>query len=107
MVTVDIVVVTREVQPRVLLIRRKHDPFVGKWALPGGYLDMDETLADAARRELQEETGVKLARLAPLGVFDEPNRDPRGRTISHAFLAHVSARAIKPVAADHAAAGGW
>src|SRR5205807_10633523 len=56
--TVDVVLVTRESEPRVLLIRRKHDPFAGAWALPGGFADENESLAAAARRELQEETGV-------------------------------------------------
>jgi 8-oxo-dGTP diphosphatase len=107
MVTVDIVVVTREAQPRVLLIRRKHAPFAGRWAVPGGYLDMDEKLHDAARRELHEETGVELSKLTPLGAFDAPDRDPRGRTISFAFLARVAPGRVQAKAADDAAEVGW
>ena len=56
--TTDIVVVTREKRPRVLLIRRKKDPFAGRWAIPGGFVDENESLDEAARRELREETGV-------------------------------------------------
>src|SRR5713101_1741617 len=66
MVTVDTVLVTREPEPRVLLIRRKHDPFAGMWAIPGGFVDMDEALESAAARELQEETGVTAERLEQL-----------------------------------------
>ena len=81
-VTVDIVIATREESPRVLLIRRKNEPFAGCWALPGGFVEMDETLESAARRELHEETGVKTKALVQLGTFGDPGRDPRGRTIS-------------------------
>jgi len=84
MVTVDIAIVTREESPRILLIRRKHEPFAGSWALPGGFLDMDETLEAAARRELDEETGVAVGKLTFLGLFDAVDRDPRGRAISAA-----------------------
>jgi 8-oxo-dGTP diphosphatase len=59
-VTVDLVVVTRKRPRRVLLIRRKHEPFAGMWAIPGGFVDMDETLEAAARRELREEAGVDV-----------------------------------------------
>ena len=81
-VTVDVVLVTREPRPRVLLIRRKHDPFAGTWALPGGFVDPAETLAAAAGRELREETGVAAADLEQLGAFGDPGRDPRGWTVS-------------------------
>lgn len=76
-------------QLEVLLIRRGHPPFEGRWALPGGFLDMDETLLQAARRELEEETGLRLTLLEPLAVFDAPDRDPRGRVITLAHLALV------------------
>jgi 8-oxo-dGTP diphosphatase len=106
-VTVDVVIVTREARPRVLLIRRKHDPFAGKWAIPGGFVDENEPLEDAAQRELFEETGVRQARLEQLGAFGDPGRDPRGWTISVAFLAEIPAKSAKATAADDAAEVGW
>jgi 8-oxo-dGTP diphosphatase len=106
-VTVDIVIVTREPRPRVLLIRRKHTPFAGMWAIPGGFVDMDEALEDAARRELREETGVQVRRLEQLHTFGDPQRDPRGRTISVVYLARVSAARVRPRAADDAAEADW
>jgi 8-oxo-dGTP diphosphatase len=105
--TVDIAIVTRAPKPRVLLVRRKHEPFAGCWALPGGFVAMDETLAAAARRELFEETGVRATGLAQLHAFGAPGRDPRGRTISVAYLACVDADAVTPHAADDAAEVGW
>jgi 8-oxo-dGTP diphosphatase len=107
MVTVDVVIVTDEERPRVLLIRRKNEPFAGTWAIPGGFVDMDESLEDAARRELQEETGVRAQRLEQLHTFGDPGRDPRGRVISVVYLARVDADRIKPQAADDAAEVGW
>lgn len=73
--------------PRVLLIRRQNAPFAGEWALPGGYVEMDERLEAAARRELKEETGLTFRRSEPLGIYDDVHRDPRGRTMSAVFLA--------------------
>jgi 8-oxo-dGTP diphosphatase len=106
-VTVDVVLVTREAGPRVLLIRRKHEPFAGRWALPGGFVDMDEALEAAARRELYEETGVEAAQLEQLQTFGDPDRDPRGWTISVVYLARVDAARLKPQAADDAAEVKW
>jgi 8-oxo-dGTP diphosphatase len=106
-VTVDVVIVTRERTPRVLLIRRKHDPFKGMWAIPGGFVDMDEPLDVAARRELREETGVEVAELEQLHTFGDPGRDPRGRMIAVAYLARVKVGDVNPAAADDAAAVGW
>jgi 8-oxo-dGTP diphosphatase len=106
-VTVDLVLITRERKPRVLLIRRKHDPFTGTWALPGGFVDENETLEAAARRELREETGVEVAELQQLQTFGDPGRDPRGWTIAVAFLARVDATELRPEASDDAAEVGW
>jgi len=106
-VAVDLVILTREKAPRVLLVQRKHDPFAGKWALPGGFVDMEETLEAAARRELVEETGVRTGKLQQLATFGDPGRDPRGRVISVVYLAEVDPGAVKPQAADDAAAVGW
>src|SRR5262249_33743790 len=85
-VTVDIIVVTKERRPRVLLIRRAHEPFAGAWAIPGGFVDMEEGLETAARRELMEETGLNVGDLEQLHTFGDPGRDPRGRVISVAYL---------------------
>ena len=105
--TVDIAIATREARPRVLLIRRKHDPFAGSWALPGGFVEANERLVDAARRELQEETGVKIADLEQLYTAGEPGRDPRGWTVSVVYLARAEPDEVKAVAADDAEAVGW
>lgn len=87
-VTVDVVVVApMEGQRCVLLIRRKNPPYQGRWALPGGFVEPYESLEEAARRELLEETGVLPVRLEQLHTFGDPGRDPRGWTISIAYLA--------------------
>ena len=106
-VTVDVVVVTREAKRRVLLIRRKHEPFGGKWAIPGGFVDMAEPLEVAARRELLEETGIVAGKLVQLQTFGDPGRDPRGRTISVVYQTEVDANRLNPHAADDAAAAAW
>lgn len=107
MMTVDMLIVTTEREPRVLLIRRKHDPFAGRWAIPGGFVDMDESLEAAAKRELFEETGVRVAQVQQLYTFGDPKRDPRGRVISVVYLARVASNRVKPHAADDAADVGW
>jgi 8-oxo-dGTP diphosphatase len=106
-VTVDVVVVTRGPWPKVLLIRRKHEPFAGRWAIPGGFVDMDEGLEAAARRELREETGVEPGGLEQLHTFGDPGRDPRGRVISVVYLARVRAADVAPRGADDAAEAAW
>lgn len=108
--TVDCVVFARDDDGlKVLLIRRAHPPFAGHWALPGGFLDMDETLERAAQRELEEETGLKLelGALAQLHAFSAVDRDPRGRSVSVAFTATVEARQHEARAADDAAEVAW
>ena len=105
--TVDLVLITTEPRPRVLLIKRKDDPFAGRWAFPGGFVNENEPLEAAARRELKEETGVEVTDLAQLGAFGDPGRDPRGWTVTVAFLGRVDATKLKPVAADDAAEVGW
>ncbi|MBE9491644.1 MAG: NUDIX hydrolase [Bacteroidetes bacterium] len=87
MLTVDAVVFRiNGDKPEVLFIQRKHDPFAGMWALPGGYVDMDETVEEAIVRELEEETGLKTNNLSQLYTFSAIGRDPRGRTVSVTFF---------------------
>src|SRR5262245_7503409 len=105
--TVDLAITTREARPRVLLIRRKQQPFAGSWAMPRGFVDENETLEDAARRELEEETGVKIADLEQVFTAGDPGRDPRGWTISVVYLAQINAADIKPAAADDAEEVSW
>lgn len=105
--TVDVAVVTTEKHPRILLIRRKNDPFAGCWAFPGGFVDEGETLEQAARRELQEETGLTTPDLDQLFTAGDPGRDPRGWTVSVLHLARVRPTDAKAVAADDAAEVSW
>ena len=91
----------------VLLIQRAQEPCAGAWALPGGFLDMDEELEDAARRELQEETGLEIGSLRALAVYGAVGRDPRGRCISQAYLALDLHAEYEAHAGDDAAAACW
>ena len=107
-VTVDVVIFTiRNDALKVLLIKRAGAPFVGEWALPGGFVGIDEGLEDAAARELREETGVKAAYLEQLFTFGEPKRDPRERVISVAYFALMPSDAIEIKAASDAEGVGW
>lgn len=90
---------------RVLLVRRGNPPFKGCHALPGGFVEVGETVEAACRRELAEETGVKAGRLRLVGVYSNPRRDPRGHTCSVVFLARVARAAAK--AGSDAAAAEW
>jgi 8-oxo-dGTP diphosphatase len=90
----------------VLLIRRKHPPFEGMWAVPGGFLNEGETLEACATRELAEETGLTGVALELLANFSTPGRDPRGWTVSAAYVGLAPADA-QAQAADDAAATGW
>jgi 8-oxo-dGTP diphosphatase len=108
--TVDCVVVgVAEDALKVLLVRRGRPPFEGCWALPGGFVNLDETLEDAARRELHEETGVDLTHTAieQLGAFDALDRDPRERTISIVHLAFVKVSDHPLRAGDDASDAAW
>lgn len=86
-VTADCVVITLEEIPRVLLIQRGNDPFKGQWAFPGGFMNMDETAEQCAIRELKEETGLNVSLLKQIGAYSDVERDPRGRTVTVAYLA--------------------
>jgi 8-oxo-dGTP diphosphatase len=91
----------------VLLIQRKHEPFLGSWALPGGFVDENESLEAAALRELEEETGLLGVQLQQVGAFGDPGRDPRGHTVSVAFVSVADAATAKVVAGDDAAKAEW
>lgn len=73
----------------ILLIKRGREPFKNKWALPGGFINMDETLETACKRELLEETGLKVERMTQFKTYDAINRDPRGRTVSVVFYVEI------------------
>ena len=85
---------------RVLLIRRGHPPYAGSYALPGGFVEIGERVEEACRREALEETGVEVGELRLVGVYSDPNRDPRGHTVSAAFL--IKPRSTKAVGGDDA-----
>lgn len=108
-VTGDTVVVRlRDGLTEVLLIRRGRPPFEGAWALPGGFLDEYEQPEDAARRELLEETGLAYSGpLVPLGAFGRRGRDPRGWTLSIAYMARLSDPNVAVVGSDDAAEAAW
>jgi 8-oxo-dGTP diphosphatase len=86
--TVDAIVVAKKTL-QILLIKRGIEPFLGMWALPGGFVDIDETLEEACRRELSEETGLIAGNLTQFKAFDAVGRDPRGRTISVVFYTFI------------------
>lgn len=107
-VTTDIVIFTiRDGRLKLLLIRRGAEPFKGKWALPGGFVGIDESLEDGARRELQEETGVSDVWLEQLYSFGAPDRDPRERVITVAYYALIPSDRLEIRAATDAEAVGW
>ena len=102
--TVDCVI--RDPDGRVVLIRRKNEPFKGGYALPGGFVEIGETVEAACAREAREETGLDVGPLRLIGVYSDPSRDARGHTVSIAFLAQLS-QSMPPVAGDDAAAAEW
>lgn len=108
MVTVDAVVFAGDgADPSIALVARRNDPYGGSWALPGGFIELDERLIDAAARELREETGLAGVALEFVGVFDDPDRDPRGRSISVAYAGRIAGAPPALRAADDAAAAEW
>ena len=105
-VTADCVVITTENEPKVLLIQRGHEPFKGCWAFPGGFMNMDETTEQCAVRELEEETGLKVTEIKQIGAYSKVDRDPRGRTVTVAYLAIIDKpEAVKGL--DDAAKAQW
>ncbi|MCA9320446.1 MAG: NUDIX hydrolase [Planctomycetes bacterium] len=107
--TVDLVIVRVAAGSglEVLLIERRHEPFAGSWALPGGFVDEHEDLEAAARRELDEETGARVRRLRQIGAFGKPGRDPRGHTVSVAYLAALRSSRKLRAGDDASAAEFW
>ncbi|HLY29605.1 MAG TPA: NUDIX domain-containing protein [Ktedonobacterales bacterium] len=109
-VTVDVVILTmRRRRLDVLLVRRRHWPFEGMWAIPGGFVNPDESLEDSARRELEEETGVRDVYLEQLYTFGDPGRDPRTRVITVVYYALIRSEQLqgKVRAGDDAAEALW
>ena len=92
-VTSDCVVITKEKVPKVLLIQRGSEPFKGAWTFPGGFMEIDETTEQCAIRELEEETGLVVTDIHQIGTYSKVDRDPRGRTITVAYLAIIDAPA--------------
>jgi len=102
--TVDCVIFDPD--DRVLLIRRRNEPFKGAFALPGGFVDIGETVEAGCRREVREETGLDVGDLHLVGVYSDPSRDPRGHTVTAAFTTRLPAAAV-PTAGDDAASASW
>lgn len=105
--TADCIVFARKEQDfRVLLIQRANEPYKGKWAFPGGFMNMDETTEETARRELKEETGLTVDDISQIGTFDRVDRDPRGRVITVAYFVVIDGiREVK--GGDDAAVARW
>lgn len=92
---------------RILLVERGIEPYKGSWALPGGFMRMNETIEDCARRELKEETNVHDVYLEQFHVFSNPNRDPRGRVVTVAFIALVRPSDHNVIGGDDASSALW
>lgn len=107
--TVDCVIFAKDAHSEwnVLLIQRAHEPFAGKWAFPGGFVDEKESAEEAALRELKEETGVENLSFQQLHTFSKPGRDPRGWVVSVAFVTRIEMNGLKFQAADDASAADW
>ena len=105
-VTADCVVITKEAMPRVLLVQRGIEPFKDCWAFPGGFMNMGETTEQCAIRELEEETGLQITELHQIGAYSKVDRDPRGRTITVAYLAIID-EPIAVTGLDDAAKAEW
>lgn len=107
-VTVDVVIMSlRQQDLQILLVKRRSWPFEGMWAIPGGFVNIDESLESAAKRELQEETGVQDVYLEQLYTFGDPDRDPRTRVITVMYFALLDTERLQVRAASDAADVGW
>ncbi len=92
---------------KLLLVNRKNEPFRGKWALPGGFVNMDEEVEDAVARELEEETGLAGVPLEQIYTFSKCGRDPRGRVFTVTFMGFLTKRRPQVRAGDDAAKASW
>ncbi len=102
-VTVDVILFSRKLEDiKTLLIQRKNDPFINMWALPGGFVEMDETLEQSALRELYEETGLTRIKITQFQTFGDPDRDPRGRSVSVVFYGFADCDTVYAKAGDDA-----
>lgn len=105
--TADCIVITKESEgSKVLLIQRGDEPYKDCWAFPGGFMNMDETTEQCAIRELEEETGLKMAGLHQIGAYSRVDRDPRGRTVTVAYLAVID-KPLPVLGQDDAAKAEW
>ena len=104
--TADCIIITKEADAKVLLIQRGDEPDKGCWAFPGGFMNMDETTEQCAIRELEEETELKVKDVHQIGAYSKVDRDPRGRTITVAYLAIID-KPISVVGQDDAAKAEW
>lgn len=105
-VTADCIVIAKEEEPKVLLIQRANDPFKGCWAFPGGFMEIDETTEECGIRELKEETGLDVSDIKQIGCYSRVDRDPRGRTLTVAYLAIID-KPVEVTGLDDAAKAEW
>jgi 8-oxo-dGTP diphosphatase len=98
--------VARDVEGRILLVRRKNPPFKGAFALPGGFVEIGETVEAACRREVLEETGITIGAIHLIGVYSDPGRDPRGHTVSIVYMTLLPGTP-RPRAGSDAEAATW
>lgn len=91
--TVDIII---EKDGGIVLVKRKNNPFKGSWAIPGGFVEYGETVEDAARREAKEETGLLVELKGLVGVYSDPERDPRGHVVSICYSAREKGGSLHP-----------
>lgn len=106
-VCVDIIVISKtQKHNKILLIKRKQNPYEDCWALPGGFVEMEETLEQSAIRELNEETGIKINLLTQFAAYGNPGRDPRGRTVSVIYYTLLE-KETEVNAGDDAATAEW
>lgn len=105
--TADICIFAHSDVTEILLVKRGGHPYIGKWALPGGFANKNEPIEKTASRELKEETGIEGVSMKLVGVYSQPGRDPRGWVVSTAFYADVDKKSIHPEAGDDAKEAKW